>query len=81
MFEDVKDNAEASASQDRMHPSQGWPTPLLLAPRPTTNQAREMVDLLREQKNYRPKELQDLANKYWQELKEYTWTWILKVLD
>ena len=41
----------------------------------------KVLPLLREEKNYSLKEIQNLAHRHWKELKEYIWKWLLKVLD
>lgn len=41
----------------------------------------KVLPLLREERNYALRDIQTLANRCWKELKEYTWKWILKVLD
>lgn len=40
-----------------------------------------MPSLMREKRNYTPRELQEIAGLYWQEQGKYPWGWILRALD
>lgn len=40
-----------------------------------------MPSLIREKRNYTPRQLQEIAGLYWQEQGRYPWDWSLRVLD